>query len=50
MDFFLIFSIVLGLLIQVTVVGDRITMAFDKSGATQAVAFDTSKAFCRVFH
>ena len=33
-----------------TVVSDRITRAFNKSGATRAVAFDISKAFNRVWH
>ena len=33
-----------------TVVSDRITRAFDKSGATRAVALDISKAFDRVCH
>ena len=33
-----------------TVVPDRIARAFDKSGATQAVALDISKAFDRVWH
>ena len=31
-----------------TVVSDRIARAFNRSGATQAVALDTSKAFDRV--
>ena len=48
-DIFLIFSIVLGLLIQLKVLGDRITMAFDKSVSTQIVALDTSRAFGCVF-
>ena len=34
----------------VTVVSDRIARAFNKSGATQAVALDISKAFDRVGH
>ena len=33
-----------------TVVSDRIAMAFNRSGATQAVALDMSKAFDRVWH
>ena len=33
-----------------TVTSDRITRAFIKSGATQAVALDISKAFDRVWH
>ena len=33
-----------------TVVSDRITRAFNKSGATRAVALDISKAFDRVCH
>ena len=33
-----------------TVVSDRIARAFGKSGATQAVALDISKAFGRVWH
>ena len=33
-----------------TVVSDRIARAFSKSGATQAVALDISKAFNRVWH
>ena len=33
-----------------TVVSDRITRAFNKFGATRAVAFDISKAFNRVWH
>ena len=36
-----------GLLI---VVSDRISRAFDSSGATRAVALDISKAFDRVWH
>ena len=32
-----------------TVVTDRISRAFNSSGATQAVALDISKAFDRVF-
>ena len=33
-----------------TVVSDLITRAFNRSGATRAVAFDISKAFGRVWH
>ena len=33
-----------------TVVSDRIASAFNRSGATQAVALDISKAFDRVWH
>ena len=33
-----------------TVVSDRITRAFNRSGATRAVALDISKAFDRVWH
>ena len=33
-----------------TVVSDRIARAFSRSGATQAVALDMSKAFDRVWH
>ena len=33
-----------------TVVSDRIARAFNKSGATRAVALDTSKAFDRVWY
>ena len=33
-----------------TVVSDRIARAFNRSGATRAVAFDISKAFDRVWH
>ena len=33
-----------------TVVSDRIARAFDRSGATQAVALDISKAFDWVWH
>ena len=32
------------------VVSDRITRAFNRSGATRAVALDISKAFDRVWH
>ena len=33
-----------------TVVSDRIARAFNRSGATQAVALDISQAFVRVWH
>ena len=33
-----------------TVVSDRIAKAFNRSGATQAVAVDLSNAFDRVWH
>ena len=33
-----------------TVVSDRIARTFNRSGATQAVALDISKAFERVWH
>ena len=33
-----------------TVVSDRIARAFNRSGATQTVALDISKAFDRVWH
>ena len=33
-----------------TVVSDRTARAFNRSGATRAVALDTSKAFDRVWH
>ena len=33
-----------------TVLSDRIARAFNKSGATQSVALDISKAFNRVWH
>ena len=33
-----------------TVVSDKISRAFNRSGATQAVALDISKAFDRVWH
>ena len=33
-----------------TVASDRITKAFNRSGATRAVALDISKAFDRVWH
>ena len=51
--FFLISSMVLGLfdpLLIFTVVSDRIARAFNRPGATQALALDTSKAFDRVWH
>ena len=44
---------VLGLLDQLqifSVVSDRIARAFNRSGATRAVALDISKAFDRVWH
>ena len=34
----------------VTVLSDKIARAFNRSGATQAVALDISKAFDRVWH
>ena len=37
-------------LLILTVVTDRIAKAFDRPGATQAVALDISKAFYRVWH
>ena len=40
---------VLGLL-DLTVVSNRIAWAFNRSGATQVVALDISKAFDRVWH
>ena len=52
MVFFLISSMVLGLLDQLqifSVVSDRIARAFNRSGATPAVALDISKAFGRVW-
>ena len=33
-----------------TVVSDRVTRTFNRSGANRAVAFDISKAFDRVWH
>ena len=49
---FLISSMVLGLLdqlqIPLKVVSDRIAGAFNRSGATRAVALDITKAFDRV--
>ena len=50
--FFLISSMVLGLLDQLllTVASDRIARAFNRSGATRAVALDISKAFDRIWH
>ena len=33
-----------------TVVSDRVTRTFSRSGANRAVAFDISKAFDRVWH
>ena len=50
MAFFLISSMVLGLLDQLTVVSDRIARAFNRSGATQVMVRDISKAFDRVWH
>ena len=56
MAFFLISSMVLGLLdqlqvfLQLSVVPDRIARAFSRPGATRAVALDISKAFNRVWH
>ena len=49
---FLISSMVLGFLDQLylTVVSDRITRTFIRSGATRAVTLDISKAFDRVWH
>ena len=41
---------VLGLLDLLTVISDRISRAFIRSGATRAVALDISKAFDRVWH
>ena len=35
---------------RLTVVSDRIVRAFNRSGATRAVALDLSKAFDRVWH
>ena len=49
MAFFLISSIVLGLLDQLQI-SDRTARAFNRSGATQAVALDISKAFDKVWH
>ena len=53
MFFFLISSMVLGLFDQLlifSVVSDRITTVFNRSGATRAVAVDISKTFDRVWH
>ena len=53
MVFVLISSKVLGLFDQLqifSVVSDRIAAAFNRSGATRAVALDISKAFDRVWH
>ena len=36
--------------VLLTVVSDRIAGAFNRSGATRAVALDISKAFDRVWH
>ena len=41
---------ILRLFDQLTVVSDGIAKAFNKSGATRAVALDISKAFDRVWH
>ena len=49
--FFLIYSMVLGLLDQLqifSVVSDRIARTLNRSGTTRAVALDISKAFHRV--
>ena len=53
--FFLIFSMVLGLLLRstadlLTVVSDRLAITFNRSRATRAVALDIFKAFYRVWH
>ena len=52
MVFFVISSMVLGLLVQLLIfsqfVSDRIS--FNRSGATRAVALDISKTFDRVWH
>ena len=51
--FFLISSMILGLLNQLqifSVISDRTARVFNRSGATQAVALDISKAFDRVWH
>ena len=50
MAFYLISSLVLGLLDQLTVASDRIARAFNMSGATRAMVLDISKAFDRVWH
>ena len=54
MAFFLISSMVLGLSQStaelLTVLPDRIARAFNRSGSTQAVVLDISKAFDRVQH
>ena len=50
LPFFLISSMVLGLLNLLAVVSDRIPVAFNRSGAIRAVALDISKAFHRVWH
>ena len=49
MVFFLISSIVLGLLDQLQI-SDRISRACKRPGTTWAVALDISKAFDRVWH
>ena len=55
MVFFLISSMVLGLVDSLTVdlltvVSDRIARAFNRSGATRAVALDIFKTFDRFWH
>ena len=51
MAFFLISGMVLGLTADIlTVVSDRIAKAFNRSGATGAVALNLSKAFYRVWY
>ena len=53
MPFFLISSMVLGLLDQLqifSVVSDRTARASHRSEATRAVAFDISKALDRIWH
>ena len=51
MTFFVISSMVSGSTADLlTVVSDRIASAFNRSGATRAVALDISKAFDRVWH
>ena len=48
--FFLISSMVLDFLDILTVVYDRVARAFNRPGATRAVALDIFKAFDRVCH
>ena len=49
--FFLIFSMVSGLLIQwLTIACDRTVKAFTRCGGTQAVALDISNNFDRIWH